>query len=290
MGKAQVALVTDSTASLTAEECERMDATVVQLYIILDGEQRRENEITDMPAFYKAVLDSPQLTTTSQPSIGDFMAAYEPLLAEGRDIVSVHLSGGVSGTVEAARQAAKTLEDQGKGGERIHVADSRTTAGALAMVCLAASNEIARGSSAEQVVARVEAARDETHNWILLDTLEFLQKGGRIGSAQALIGNALRIKPIIAMEQTVRPIEKVRTWSRGVDRIKAIADEQAEKCEMTWVAQHIQKPDRVEDLAAHCRQTFGNDGSFISELSPVLGCYAGPGLIALGTVPTALVE
>ena len=113
MGKAQVALVTDSTASLTAEECERMDATVVQLYIILDGEQRRENEITDMPAFYKAVLDSPQLTTTSQPSIGDFMAAYEPLLADGRDIVSVHLSGGVSGTVEAARQAAKTLEDQG---------------------------------------------------------------------------------------------------------------------------------------------------------------------------------
>jgi len=140
------------------------------------------------------------------------------------------------------------------------------------------------------VVARVEAARDETHNWILLDTLEFLQKGGRIGSAQALIGNALRIKPIIAMEQTVRPIEKVRTWSRGVDRIKAIADEQAEKCEMTWVAQHIQKPDRVEDLANHCRKTFGNDGSFISELSPVLGCYAGPGLIALGTVPTALVE
>lgn len=265
-----------------------MDATVVQLYIILDGEQRREDEITDLPAFYKAVLDSPQLTTTSQPSIGDFMAAYEPLLAEGRDIVSVHLSGGVSGTVEAARQAAKALE--GKGGERIHVVDSRTTAGSLAMLCLAASNEIARGSSADQVVARVEAAREETHNWVLLDTLDFLQKGGRIGNAQAWIGSALKIKPIIAMEETVRPVEKVRTWSRGVDRIKVIADGQAAKCEMTWVAQHIQKPDRVEDLAAHCRKTFGNDGSFISELSAVLGCYAGPGLIALGVVPTALVE
>jgi len=267
-----------------------MDATVVQLYIILNGEQRREDEITDLPAFYQAVLDSPQLTTTSQPSIGDFMAAYEPLLADGRDIVSVHLSSGVSGTADAARQAAKVLEDDGKGGERIHVVDSRTTAGAQAMLCLAASNEIARGSSAEDVVARVEAARAEMHNWVLLDTLEFLKKGGRIGGAQAWLGSALRIKPIIAFEETVKPVEKVRTWNRGLQRIKEIAGEQAAKEEMTWVAQQIQGQERVDDLAAHCRKVFGNDGSFISELSPVLGCYAGPGLLALGTVPARLVD
>ncbi|HNF84860.1 MAG TPA: DegV family protein, partial [Solirubrobacterales bacterium] len=88
-----IALVTDSTASLTREDRERLEISVVNLYVILNGEQRPENEIDDYAAFYKAVLESPQLTTTSQPSIGDFMEVYGPLLDEGREIVSLHLSG-----------------------------------------------------------------------------------------------------------------------------------------------------------------------------------------------------
>jgi DegV family protein with EDD domain len=285
-----IALVTDSTASLTPEDRERLRIETVNLYVILNGEQRPENEITDYDSFYKAVLESPQLTTTSQPSIGDFMAVYEPLLAEGKDVISLHISGAISGTCEAARQAAAHLESEGKGGERITVVDSRTTAGGLALTSLAAANAINAGDPVEECVRRAEAAREHLETWIMVDTLDYLKKGGRIGGAQALIGGALKIKPIITLEETVKPVEKVRTQGRAVQRIKDIAVEVAERGEeVTWTVQHIQAPELAADLAAHCRETFQCEGAFLDEMSTVLGCHAGPGLLALGVIPSDLV-
>ncbi|HMT05492.1 MAG: DegV family protein [Solirubrobacterales bacterium] len=285
-----IALVTDSTASLTKEDRERLDISVVNLYVILNGEQRRENEIDDYASFYKAVLESPQLTTTSQPSVGDFMEVYAPLLDAGKDVISLHLSGGISGTCEAARQAAGQLEADGLGGERITVVDSRTTAGGLALTTLGAANAIAAGKSVEECVAQIEGARDGLETLIMVDTLEYLRKGGRIGGAQAWIGGALKIKPLITLEETVRPVEKVRTTSRAMQRLKDFASEKAASGEeITWTAQHIQAPELAAELAAHCREVFQCEGAFLDEMFTVLGCHAGPGLVAIGTVPTALV-
>lgn len=285
-----IALVTDSTASLTPEDRERLQIETVNLYVILNGEQRPENEITDYASFYKAVLDSPQLTTTSQPSIGDFISVYEPLLEQGKEIVSLHISSGISGTFEAARQAAEHLASEGKGGEKITVVDSRTTAGGLALTSLAAANAINDGASVDEVVRRTEGARDELQTWIMVDTLDYLKKGGRIGGAQAFIGGALKIKPIITLEETVKPVEKVRTQGRAVQRIKDIAVEVAGRGEeVTWTVQHIQAPELAADLAAHCREVFQCEGAFLDEMSTVLGCHAGPGLLALGVMPTSLV-
>ena len=283
------ALVTDSTASLTAEDRERLDISVVSLYVILNGEQRPESEITDYKAFYKAVIESPELTTTSQPSVGDFMAVYEPLLDEGKEIISVHLSAAISGTCEAARQAVEQLTREGKGGERIRIVDSRTTAGGLALTVLAAANAVNEGASAEEAARRAEAARENLGTWIMVDTLEYLRKGGRIGSAQAWIGSALKIKPIITLEETVKPVEKVRTQAKAMQRLKDMATEVARRGETTWTAQHIQAPELAGDLAAHCREVFQCEGAFLDEMSTVLGCHAGPGLVALGTMPTELV-
>jgi DegV family protein with EDD domain len=285
----ETALVTDSTASLTAEDRERLDVSVVSLYVILNGEQRPENEITDYKAFYKAVIESPELTTTSQPSIGDFVDVYEPLLQQGKEIVSLHLSAAISGTCESARQAAAQLEKEGKGGERIRVVDSRTTAGGLALTVLAAANAIQAGASAEEAAGRAEAARENLGTWIMVDTLDYLRKGGRIGSAQAWIGSALRIKPIITLEETVKPVEKVRTQAKAIQRLKDMATETARQGETTWTAQHIQAPELAGDLAAHCREVFQCEGAFLDEMSTVLGCHAGPGLVALGTMPSELV-
>lgn len=284
-----IALVTDTTASLAPEDRERLDVREVSLYVILNGEERRENEITDYASFYKAVLESPQLTTTSQPSIGDFMEVYEPLLAEGREVVSLHISAGISGTCEAARQAAVQLETDGKGGERITVVDSRTTAGGLAFCTLAASNAISAGKPVEGVVEAIESSRNGLETLIMVDTLEYLRKGGRIGGAQAWIGGALKIKPLVTLEETVTPVEKVRTRSRAMQRLKDRASELATSGEMTWTAQHIQAPELAGELAAHCREVFQCEGAFLDEMSTVLGCHAGPGLVALGTVPTDLV-
>lgn len=284
-----IALVTDSTASLTPDDRERLQIETVSLYVILNGEQRPETEITDYASFYKAVLDSPQMTTTSQPSIGDFVEVYEPLLEQGKDIVSLHISSGISGTFEAARQAAEHLESEGRGGERITVVDSRTTAGGLALTSLAAANAVNSGEPVEEIVRRTEAARDGLDTWIMVDTLEYLRKGGRIGSAQAWIGGALKIKPIITLEETVKPIEKVRTQGRAVQRLKDIAVEVAARGETTWTVQHSQQQELADELAAHCREVFQCEGAFLDEMSTVLGIHAGPGMLALGTVPTELV-
>ena len=284
-----IALVTDTTASLSPEDSDRLDVKVISLYVVLNGEERREDEITDYESFYKTVLESPQLTTTSQPSIGDFMSVYEPLLAEGREIVSLHLSAAISGTCDAARQAATQLEADGKGGELITVVDSRTSAGGLAMCTLAASNAIADGQPVEGVVERIESARNGVDTLIMVETLEYLRKGGRIGGAQAWIGGALRIKPLVTLEETVKPVEKVRTRSRAMQRLKDRASELATSGEMTWTAQHIQAPELAGELAAHCREVFQCEGAFLDEMSTVIGCHAGPGLVALGTVPTELV-
>lgn len=284
-----IALVTDSTASLTAEDRERLQIETVSLYVILNGEQRRETEIDDYDSFYKAVLDSPQLTTTSQPSIGDFMAVYEPLLAEGKEIISMHISSGISGTYEAACQAAAHLESEGKGGEKIRVVDSRTTAGGLALTLLATANAISDGHTVEEAVQRTEAAREKVQTWIMVDTLDYLKKGGRIGSAQALIGGALKIKPIITLEETVKPYDKVRTKSRAIQRLKDTATEVAARGETTWTVQHSAAPEPAAELAAHCREVFQCEGAFLDEMSAVLGIHAGPGMLGLGTVPTELV-
>jgi len=285
-----IALVTDSTASITPADRERLGVEVVNLYVVLNGEQQPENEIPDYGQFYRDVIESPTLTTTSQPSIGDFMEVYEPLLEQGKDIVSIHLSAAISGTCEAARQAAEQLEKEGKGGERITVVDSKITAGGLAFAMLTASNAVADGASVEQTVARVMAAREEMENWIAVDTLDYLKKGGRIGGAQALIGSALRVKPIITLRETVVPVEKVRTRAKAMWRLRDIASERAASgTEYVWTAQHIQAPERAAELADHCREVFGNEGVFLDEMSTVLGCHAGPGLVALGVVPAELV-
>lgn len=285
-----IALVTDSTAALSAEDQERLDVQVVNLYVILNGEQIREDRIDDFGAFYREVLASDRPTTTSQPSIGDFTEVYRPLLEQGKEIVSIHISGGISGTVETARQAAQALEAEGLGGERIHVIDSRITGGGLAFTVLAASNAIEAGCSVEEVIEKVDLVRDGIDTLVLVDTLDFLRKGGRIGGAQAWVGGALKIKPLLKLEETVKPVEKVRTTSRAMDRLREFARLKATSGEeITWTVQQVQNPEAAAELAAWCREAFQCEGAFLDEMSTVIGTHGGPGLVAIGTVPTALV-
>lgn len=281
-----IALVTDSTASLTEADRERLGVSIVNLYTVVDGNERRENEIEDLGLFYREVIESPTPSGTSQPSIGDFIEVYGPLLDEGKEIISIHLSAAISGTLEAARQAAEQLEAEGRGGERIHLVDSKATAGALGLTVLAASNAIREGLGVQGAIERAEAIVASQENWILVETLDYLQKGGRIGGAQAWIGGALKIKPIITLDETVYPVERVRTMGKGIQRIKDIATEKAaEDTEYVWLAQHIQAPERMEELAGHCREVFGTEGILMNEMSTILGIHGGPGLLALGIVP-----
>jgi DegV family protein with EDD domain len=285
-----VTVVTDSTAYLPKEVVDQNKIALVSLYINWDGKRtERESDITDIQAFMEELRMGDHLPTTSQPSVGDFIAAYEPLLADGGQVVSVHISGGISGTVQTARQAAETLEREGKGGERIRVMDSATTAGGQGIVVLGAAKSARDGNDADQVLADAQATRDAMKMWFAVDTLEFLRRSGRIGGARAWVGSTLKIKPILTLEYEMAPIERVRTSKRALERLVDYARQRKESGADGWVVQHIQAPDQAERLVERCREVFGNEPLYVSEVGPVLAAHAGPGMLGVGGAPRHMV-
>jgi DegV family protein with EDD domain len=281
-----VAVVSDTTCYLPADLAAREGISLVDLYIVFGADRTvRESEITDYPAFFEELRSAEQLPTTSQPSVGDFTHAYEPLLERGDEVVSIHISGGLSGTTESARQAAEQLERDGKGGSRVRIIDSQTAAGGLGILVLVAAHAARSGASAEEVEQRVNEARGELKMWFAIDTLEFLKRGGRIGAASAWIGSTLKVKPILTVENEMAPVERVRTSARMFERMVDYAKLRHESGADSWVVQHINAPETAERLTARCREVFGRDPIFTSEIGPVLSAHTGPGLLGVGSVP-----
>jgi DegV family protein with EDD domain len=268
---------------------ERHELHEVSLYVNWNGHAQRESEITDYGAFYDQLRSATDMPSTSQPSVGDFLEVYEPLLAKGRDIVSLHLSSGISGTVLAAEQARETLVERGVGPDRVIVVDSRTAGAGQGMMAIAAANAARDGASARAVAAAAQAVRESLKMWFALDTLEFLRRGGRIGAAGAWLGSALKIKPILTFEETVQPVERVRTSARAFDRLVEYLQERRDSGCDVYFMQHIQAHDTVERLAERGREIFGREPEFVSEMGPVVGAHAGPGLVGVSGLPGRLV-
>jgi DegV family protein with EDD domain len=277
-------VVCDTTAYLPSEMVAARGIKTISLYVAVDGHQESESEIADYAAFYERLRASEGGATTSQPSIGDFVAAYEPLLAEGREVVSIHISAGISGTIEAANQARQRLIDEGQGGERIHLFDSRSACGGMGLPVLAAAAAARAGADAEAVLARAKRAREELKMWFAIDTLEYLRRGGRIGGARAWIGSALKIKPILTLEEEITPVERVRTRARSIERLRGYARQRHDSGLDAWVIQHIQDPETAAALAEDCREIFDCEAVFIDEIGPVIGAHVGPGLLGVGSV------
>jgi DegV family protein with EDD domain len=279
------AVVADTTSYLPLELIEEHNIHLVSLYVGIEGDQDREADIGDLQDFYERLRASDQTVTTSQPSVGDFIAVYEPLLAEGHEIVSIHLSALISGTYESAMQARERLTSEGRGGERIVVCDSRTGCGGMGLMILAAANAAERGANASGANERARALREELKIWFAVDTLDYLRRGGRIGAARAWIGTTLKIKPILTLEEEITPIERVRTRSRAFERMVDYARQRHEDGADAWVVQHVQDPENAARLVEACRPIFGNDPVFTSEIGPVIGAHVGPGLLGVGGVP-----
>jgi DegV family protein with EDD domain len=284
-----VAIATDSTQYLPRAFAERNEIHQVSLYVGWQGEPRRELEMDGFDAFYERLRRDPELPTTSQPSIGDFLAVWEPLLDEGRDIVSVHLAGGISGTCEAARQAHGLLSERGLG-ERVEVIDGESACGGVGLLVLAATAAARAGADKAAVAARVHEARKALQIWFCLDTLEYLRRGGRVGKAQAWLGGTLKIKPILSLEYEITPVERVRTAGRAFERMVQYAQELHDRGADGWVVQHIQAPEQAQRLIDRCLEIFDSEPVFTSEVGPVIGTYTGPGLIGVGAIPRALLS
>jgi DegV family protein with EDD domain len=281
-----VAVVTDSTHYLPRDVVARHGLHEVSLYLNWNGKTIRESDITDYDAFYDELRSSSELPSTSQPSVGDFIAAYEPLLDAGQDIVSIHISGGVSGTVHAAEQARDSLVERGIEAERIRVVDSYTGCAVLGLVAIGAANAARDGADVAGAVAAAERVRAEARIWFAVETLEYLRRGGRIGAASAWLGSALKIKPILTMEGEIRPLERVRTSRRALDRLVEFWEARhSDGCDLFFI-QHIQAHDVAERLAERGRAIFGRNPEIMSEMGPVIGAHVGPGAIGVSALPS----
>jgi DegV family protein with EDD domain len=284
----ETAVVCDSTAYLPPEMLAERGVEAISLYVSIDGEQERELDIADYAGFYQRLRSSTSGATTSQPSIGDFIDVWGPLLDGGREVVSIHLSSAISGTFEAATQARERLIADGRGGERVHLYDSEMACGATGLCVLAASAAAAAGGGPDEAVERARRARETIKMWFAIDTLEYLRKGGRIGGASAWIGGALKIKPILTIDREITPVERVRTRARSLERLRDYARQRHEAGADAWVVQYIQDDETAKGLADDCREIFGREPAFVDEIGPVIGAHVGPGLIGVGSISTDL--
>jgi len=285
-----VAIVTDSTMYLPPALVQSFGIEQISLYYDLgDGPLRELDSKGDFSRFYADLLASREVATTSPPSHEDFTSVYERLLAERAGIVSIHLSSGISDTCTIAREAAAALTTADASGERIVVIDSAGACGHLGVQVMAAARAAAAGEDAQGVVERVRQARQQVKMWFLFETLEYLRRGGRIGSAAAWIGSALDIKPILTIESEITAVERVRTRGRGIERLIELMRQRRSQGADRWFVQHAQCEEEAQQLAARLSEIFVAPPEFISEVGPVIGTYSGPGLLIVGGLPaTAL--
>ena len=280
-----VAVVTDSTAYLPARLLEQYAVEVVPLYVVMAGHSGREGEDIGPADVARALGVRGQRVSTSRPTPGDFVAAYRRRLAAGADrIVSVHLSAELSGTVDAARLAAAQV-----GEHVVTVVDSRSAAMGNGFAVLAAARAAARGEDPAAVAAAARDTAAATRTLFVVDTLEHLRRGGRIGHAASMIGTALSVKPVLHVaDGRVVPLEKVRTSARALVRLVQRAVEAAEGGPVMVAVHHLAAPERAERLAADLEERVPDLRElYVSELGAAIGAHVGPGAVGLVVAPAA---
>jgi DegV family protein with EDD domain len=269
-----VKIVTDSTWDLTPELAAQLDVTVVPLSVLFGEEAYKDGVEITHEAFFDRLVNGPVHPSTSQPSVGDFAAAYKELTDQGHEIVSIHISDKLSGTLNSARAAKLDLPDA-----TIALVDSTTAALALGLVVKAAAEAVQAGKTHAEVVALTEDAAEKTDVYFILDTLTYLQKGGRVGKAQALIGGLLSIKPILTVRDgEVHPYEKVRSRAKGIAKLKEIAAKGAPYAELGVIFEG--ESDIVTELT-EALSGLTDKPVLPGKIGSVIGVHSGPDVVGL---------
>lgn len=273
----RLALVTDSTAYLPQQAIDRHRIAVVPLSVVV-GDAALTEGVEISPKDVAEALRARQRVTTSRPSPETFAAAYRHAAEAGATgIVSVHISAELSGTCDAARLAAAEAAIP------VRVVDSRLVGMALGHSVLTAAQAVEDGLDLDAVAAAATHRAGRTAGFFYVDTLEYLRRGGRIGAAQALVGSALSVKPLLHLSGgRIEPLEKVRTASRGIARLEEIAVEWAGADQVDITVHHLAAEDRAEPLAERLRgRVPGLRELSVVEVGAVIGAHVGPGLLAV---------
>ncbi len=281
-GTPRVGVVTDSTAYLPGDLVRAAGVAVVPLEVVLGGVPHPEPDVSGVELVEALRRRTP--VTTSRPAPTALLAAYRRLAEAGaQEVVSVHLSGQMSGTCAGARLAARNAPVP------VHVVDSRSLAMGLGLTVLAAVRAAATGLDGEAVAGVAREHADRVRMWFYVETLEHLRRGGRIGAAQALLGSALSVKPLLQLvDGSVEPLERVRTAGRALARLAELAAQSAGGAPVDVVVHHLANPERAAELAALVGSRLDVAGEVrVSEVGAVVGAHVGPGTVGLVVAPAA---
>ncbi len=276
----KVAIVTDSTSYIPKDYLARYHITMAP-QVLIWGQETFEDGVDIQPdEFYRRLATAKVMPTTSQVSVPTFQKAFSGLLEQGYDVLGIFVSAKLSGTLQSATQARELLT---KGKEKVEIVDSLSTAMAMGFQALAAARGAADGASLTECKMLAEKARRYTGVYFIVDTLEFLHRGGRIGGAQRFLGTALNLKPLLALQDgKVEPIERIRTKRKAMDRLVEIVAEQCVgKVPVRLATLHANAHEDAQEVLDSACQVLNVTEKILTEVSPVVGAHTGPGTVGL---------
>jgi DegV family protein with EDD domain len=282
-----IRVVTDSTSDIPLGLADERGIIVVPLNVHFGDETYKDGIDITAEEFYVRLKGAAELPKTSQPSVNDFLQVYEHLTSQGDDVISIHISEKFSGTLNSALQARQTWEESTAPNQRpkgrVEIVDSGLASMGLGLVVMEVARLVGEGADMEQVGSALERMVPKVNCYVLLETLEYLAKGGRIGKANAFLGTLLNIKPILTItDGEVHPVERVRTRGKGIAKLIETAQGLA-PIRRAAIA-HSSAPEEVEQVKKGLGSLVSPEDVTIAGFGPVVGTYAGPGGLAICTL------
>jgi DegV family protein with EDD domain len=279
-----VVIVTDSTADIPASLAKELNIRVVPLKVHFGNETYEDGVDLTSEQFYNKLKEAGTIPTTSQPTPNQFEETYKKIFKEtGSEIISIHLSSKLSGTFQSAYIAQQTLGEE----VPLEVIDSKRASYAIGVIVVEAAQMAGKGAPKEEIVNRIDEMLEETSVYFMVDTLEYLQKNGRIGKASALVGSILKIKPILSLtkEGEVYPFEKVRGNKKAVQKILSEFMRLYNGKPLHVGISHAEAAKEAEHFMSRMKEQFDVQQEVITNIGPVIGTHVGPGTISIAVTP-----